>query len=281
MSCGNAGVADPLDVAEALAVAREAAREAAEILLSSWPAIGRRDATRKHPRDLVTEADRRSEERILDRITRAFPDHGIVAEESGGRFRAGSLRWFVDPLDGTANYVHGFPMFAVSIALYDGPLPLAGVVLDPVRGEWFTARAGEGAWIDGGDPDAAHRLAVSEPGDPDEGPLLATGFPFKNLEATGRYLAAFQALFERSSDMRRAGSAALDLAYVAAGRVDGFWEMNLNPWDIAAGEILVQEAGGFVSDWSGGSGHRESGWIAAGGPETHRLLTSILSEYAA
>ena len=110
-------MADALDVAEALAVAREAAREASEILLSSWPAIGRREAFRKRPRDLVTEADRRSEERILDRLGRAFPDHAIVAEESGGRSRAGSLRWFVDPLDGTANYVHGFPMFAVSIAL--------------------------------------------------------------------------------------------------------------------------------------------------------------------
>lgn len=274
-------MADALDLAEALAVAREAAREASEILLSSWPAIGRREASRKRPRDLVTEADRRSEERILDRLGRAFPDHAIVAEESGGRSRAGSLRWFVDPLDGTANYVHGFPMFAVSIALYEGALPLAGVVVDPVRGEWFTARAGEGAWVDAGDPDSAHRLAVSEPGDAVEGPLLATGFPFKNLAETGRYLAAFRALFERSSDMRRAGSAALDLAYVAAGRVDGFWEMNLSPWDIAAGELLVLEAGGLVSDWSGGAGHRESGWIAAGGPGTHRLLTSVLADYAA
>jgi myo-inositol-1(or 4)-monophosphatase len=273
-------VPDAVDVSEALAVAREAAREAAEILLSSWPAIGRGEASRKRPRDLVTEADRRSEERIIERIGRAFPDHAIVAEESGGRARAGSLRWIVDPLDGTTNYVHGFPMFAISIALYDGDLPLTGLVVDPVRGEWFSARVGEGAWVDRGDSGSARRLAVSEPGDPKEGPLLATGFPFKNLAETDRYLAAFRALFERSSDMRRAGSAALDLAYVAAGRVDGFWEMDLNPWDIAAGELLVLEAGGVVSDWRGGAEHRMSGWIAAGGPATHRLLTSILAAYA-
>jgi myo-inositol-1(or 4)-monophosphatase len=171
-------------------------------------------------------------------------------------------------------------MFAISIALYDGDLPLMGLVVDPVRGEWFTGRTGEGAWVDGGDDDSARRLAVSEPGDPNEGPLLATGFPFKNLAETDRYLAAFRALFGRSSDMRRAGSAALDLAYVAAGRVDGFWEMGLSPWDIAAGELLVLEAGGIVTDWRGGAEHRASGWIAAGGPVAHRLLTSTLAVYA-
>jgi myo-inositol-1(or 4)-monophosphatase len=274
-------VADPAEVAEALTVAREAARQAAEVLLVAWAGTGRGDAVRKRPRDLVTDADRESERRILEVLTRAFPDHAIVAEESGSRESEGSLCWIVDPLDGTANYVHGFPMFAVSIALYDGTIPLAGVVLDPVRAEWFTARSGEGAWLDGGDPDSATRLTVADGGDPAEGPLLATGFPFKNRSEMRRYVAAFGDLFQRASDMRRAGSAALDLAYVAAGRVDGFWEMALNPWDIAAGEILVLEAGGLVSDWRGGEGHRESGWIAAGGPATHRLLTSVLARHTA
>lgn len=274
-------MADSREVAEALSVAREAAREAIDFLLAAWPATGRREASRKHPRDLVTAADRESERRILDRLGRAFPDHSIVAEESGRRSGAGALRWIVDPLDGTTNYVHGFPMFAVSIALYEDARPLAGLVVDPVRGEWFTAMAGEGAWLDRGDPDSASRLAVADGGDPEEGPLLATGFPFRHPSLTARYMAAFGELFVRSSDMRRAGSAALDLAYVAAGRVDGFWEMELNPWDIAAGELLVLEAGGIVSDWRGGGGHRESGWIAAGGPETHRLLTSVLAEHAA
>ncbi len=273
-------MADAAEVAEALEVAREAAREAAGILLAAWQSTGHGEAVRKRPRDLVTEADRRSEIRILEILGRAFPEHAIVAEESGGRPGA-SLRWIVDPLDGTTNYVYGFPMFAISIALYDGEMPLAGLVLDPVRSEWFTARAGEGAWLDGGEPGAATRLAVTDGGDPGEGPLLATGFPFKSPARTERYLAAFGELFVRSSDMRRAGSAALDLAYVAAGRVDGFWEMELNPWDIAAGEILVLEAGGLVSDWTGGYGHRESGWIVAGGPATHRLLTSVLARHAA
>lgn len=274
-------MADTRDVAEALSVARQAAREAVDVLLAAWSATGRGEASRKSPRDLVTEADRESELRIVDRLRRSFPDHGIVAEESGDRAGAGALRWIVDPLDGTTNYVHGFPMFAVSIALYEDDRPLAGLVVDPVRGEWFTAMAGEGAWLDQGDPDSATRLAVADGGDPEEGPLLATGFPFRHPSLTARYLAAFGELFARSSDMRRAGSAALDLAYVAAGRVDGFWEMELNPWDIAAGELLVLEAGGVVSDWRGGAGHRESGWIAAGGPETHRLLTSVLAEHAA
>jgi myo-inositol-1(or 4)-monophosphatase len=273
-------VAETRDVAEALSVAREAALEGVEVLLSKWAAIGRGQASRKHPRDLVTEADHESERRILERLARAFPGDAIVAEESGGRAGAGSLRWIVDPLDGTTNYVHGFPMFAISIALYDDDRALAGLVVDPVRGEWFTAAAGEGAWLDTGDPASAVRIAVAGDPDPDEGPLLATGFPFRNPTRVPRYIAAFEELFVRSSDMRRAGSAALDLAYVAAGRVDGFWEMDLNPWDIAAGELLVLEAGGVVSDWSGGPGHRESGWIAAGGPETHRLLISVLGRHA-
>ena len=272
---------DAAEVAEALAVAREAARQAAAGLLAAWPGTGRADAVRKRPRDLVTEADRESERRILEVLGRAFPDHAVLAEESGSRSSGGSLRWIVDPLDGTANYVHGFPMFAVSIALYDGSLPLAGLVLDPVRSEWFTARSGQGAWLDGGEPGLARRLAVADGGDPEEGPLLATGFPFKIRSQMERYMTAFDELFRRSSDMRRAGSAALDLAYVASGRVDGFWEMALNPWDIAAGEILVLEAGGLVSDWRGGDAHRESGWIAAGGPATHRLLTSVLARHAA
>ncbi len=272
---------DAAELAEAVSVAREAARQAASVLLAAWPGTGRADAFRKRPRDLVTDADRESERRILEVLARAFPEHAVVAEESGDRPSDGSLRWIVDPLDGTANYVHGFPMFAVSIALYDGDLPLAGVVLDPVRSEWFTARVGEGAWLDRGDPGSASRLRVTDGGDPEEGPLLATGFPFKNRALIERYVAAFGELFERSSDMRRAGSAALDLAYVAAGRVDGFWEMALNPWDIAAGEILVLEAGGLVSDWRGGDGHRETGWIVAGGPPTHELLTSVLARHAA
>ena len=269
---------DASDAEEALGVAREAARDAVEGLLAAWGTTGRREATRKRPRDLVTEADRESERRIVERLAREFPGHAIVAEESGGKSGGGALRWIVDPLDGTTNYVHGFPMFAVSIALYEGETPLVGLVVDPVRGEWFSARAGAGAWLDPGDPAEARRLTVADAADADEGPLLATGFPFRRPAETDRYLRAFRELFLRASDMRRAGSAALDLAYVAAGRVDGFWEMGLSPWDIAAGELLVLEAGGRVSDWRGGPGHRETGWITAGGPETHRFLVSVLAD---
>ena len=147
------------------------------------------------------------------------------------------------------------------------------MVLDPEGDNLFAAARGRGATWNG------RPMSVSRhPGL--DGAFLATGYPFRALSTLDIYLEIFRDVFKRSKAIRRCGSAALDLAYVAAGRVDGFWEMGLSPWDIAAGEILVREAGGVVSDWSGGSGHRDSGWVAAGGPETHRLLTSILAEYA-
>lgn len=272
-------MADAVDTVEALAVAREAAAAARRVLRDAGPWTGRPAAAEKNPWDLVTETDHRSEEQIVERLSRAFPDHAIVAEESGGSGGRGPYRWIVDPLDGTANYVHGFPMFAVSIALYEDDDPRVAVVVDPVRDEWFTARSGAGAWVDGGDPGAAERLAVASEPAPERA-LLATGFPFRRREELDRYLGAFRELFVRVSDMRRAGSAALDLAYVAAGRLDGFWELGLSPWDIAAGELLIAEAGGRTTDWSGGPGHRRSGWVAAGSPAVHALLVATLERHA-
>jgi myo-inositol-1(or 4)-monophosphatase len=171
-------------------------------------------------------------------------------------------------------------MWAVSVALLDGDEPLLGVVVDPVREEWFTAVAGRGARLDGGTPGDGEPLAVSGAAEPGRA-ILATGFPFRRPQEIERYLAAFGELFPRVSDMRRAGSAALDLAYVAAGRLEGFWEIGLNRWDIAAGELLVEEAGGRVTDWRGGSEHRATGWIAAGNPAAHALLVEVLAPYAA
>lgn len=272
----RSAAADPVASADALAVAREAAGAAVEVLLAARER--RREVLAKHPRDFVTDADRAAEERILERIARAFPDHAIVAEESGETDGTGAWRWIVDPLDGTTNFVHGFPAFAVSIALFEGDRPRVGVVVDPLRGEWFTAKAGEGARLDWGDPAAARTLTVTDPAEPGRR-LIATGFPFRHPSEIDRYLAAFRALFPEVGDMRRAGSAALDLAYVAAGRVDGFWELGLNVWDLAAGELLVLEAGGRVSDWGGGATHRQTGWLAAGGPTVHALLVRTLAEY--
>lgn len=267
------------ETAEALAVAREAAGAARRLLLDARGSIGRDAATEKSPRDLVTEADKAAEDRIVDRLTRAFPDHEVVAEESDVRAGTSGWRWFVDPLDGTANFVHDFPVFAISIALFHGDEPAAALVVDVVRNEWFTALAGRGARVDPGDPDEARPIRVSDPPDLSRA-LLATGFPFRRRDEVDRYMRAFRDLFDRVSDMRRAGSAALDLAWVSAGRVEGFWELGLNPWDTAAGELLVREAGGRVSDWSGGGSHRDTGWIVAGSASVHAVMIEVLNGYA-
>lgn len=267
-----------VDADRALSVAREAAAAGIEILLEARERTGRSAADEKAPRDLVTEADRAAERAIVEVLTGAFPDHGVVAEESGGRQGEGPQRWVIDPLDGTTNYVHDFPVWAVSIALFDGDDPVVGLVVDPVRDEWFTAIAGGGARVDRGDPGDARPLAVSTT-DPASA-ILATGFPFRSPGQIDRYLEAFRALFEKVSDMRRAGSAALDLAWTAAGRLDGFWEIGLNLWDIAAGELLVEEAGGIVSGWEGSEGHRATGTIAAGPPAVHALLVETLEAWA-
>ena len=274
--------AEPLDLAAALEVARDAAAAGAAVLRPAWHETGRGKARAKAPGDLVTEADRKAEARIVERIQEAYPAHAIVAEESGlhGDAEAERYRWIVDPLDGTANFVHRIPAWAVSIALVEDGSPILGVVVDPLRDEWFTAVAGGGAWRDGGDPRDARAIEVSRTTNLDEA-ILATGFPFRRPHEIDRYMGAFDDLFRRVSDMRRIGSAAIDLAYVAAGRVEGFWEIGLKPWDIAAGELIVLEAGGRVSDWRGGMEHRTTGWIAAGNPETHDLLLEVLSAYAA
>ena len=274
---------ETLDLDRVLGVAREAAGAGVETLREAWK---NRDvevaADEKQPRDLVTETDREAERRIVERIRATFPDHDLVAEESDQRGAAAAgdgPRWVVDPLDGTANFVHGIPIWAVSVALLDDDAPVVGVVVDPLRNEWFTAVAGQGAFLDRGDPAEAEPIRVSRSADSARA-ILATGFPFRRPVEIERYLEAFGELFRRVSDMRRAGSAALDLAYVASGRVEGFWEIGLNRWDIAAGELLVLEAGGRVSDWRGGAEHRTTGWIAAGNPATHDLLLEVLATYA-
>lgn len=275
----GARVGEPLDLTAALGVARDAAAAGADALRAAWRATGREDARQKGPGDLVTEADRAAEARIVG-IHAAYPGHAILAEEAGGRGAVdASHRWVVDPLDGTANFVHRIPVWAISVALLAEGVPVVGVVVDPLRDEWFTAIAGSGARVDRGDPALAEPIAVS-PATELSNAILATGFPFRCPAEADRYFGAFGELFRRVSDMRRAGSAALDLAYVACGRVEGFWEIGLNLWDIAAGELLVAEAGGRVSDWRGGVEHRTTGWIAAGNGAAHDLLLDVLGPYA-
>ena len=189
-----------------------------------------------------------SENAILEIIRKAHPDHGVLAEESGAKQAWQKARqgifWVIDPLDGTTNYIHRYPAFAVSVAVLKDGAPLAGVVVDVARNEEFTASKGGGAFC------GEQKISVSRTGDPAEA-LFLTGFPVRSKHRLDDYLAAFKGLFMMSSGVRRAGAAALDLAWVASGRGDGFFEIGLSPWDLAAGRILIEEAGGMVSDFSG------------------------------
>ncbi len=200
--------------------------------------------------DLVTEYDLAAERLILAGLAEHFPGHAWVAEEGGGQPNSSSrYTWYVDPLDGTSNFAHGYPVFCVSLALYEGNQPMLAVVLDPMRNECFTAIAGRGAHLRSGQG-SPRALRVSAAGVLEES-LLATGFPYDRQTSAHNNLAQFGAFLKRVQGLRRAGSAALDLANVAAGRLDGFWEFKLSRWDVAAGILLVQEAGGLVTDMAG------------------------------
>ena len=233
---------------------------------------GTTGVAQKRRNDFVSDVDRASERAIVDYLRGRHPDHAIVAEEGGDHAGKGDYRWIIDPLDGTTNYLHGFPCFAVSVGLWRGSEGIAGVVLDPVRDELFLAERGAGAWL--GD----QRLRVTEqPGL--EGALLATGFPVRWPDLLPDYLRSFEEILSRSSGVRRCGSAALDLCFVASGRVDGFWEMGLSAWDVAAGAVLVNEAGGHVTDYGGGDGFLESGNVVAAGTEIHPEILSVLQRH--
>jgi len=220
--------------------------------------------------DFVSEVDRRAEAIIIDTIRKAYPNHGIMAEESGSQ-GDGEFQWIIDPLDGTTNFLHGFPQFAVSIALkYRNELDQA-IVYDPLRQELFTASKGVGAYLN------QRRIRVSKRKSL-QGALLGTGFPFgdsKNLEP---FITMLRTVFQKTAGIRRAGAASLDLAYVACGRLDGFWEFGLNPWDMAAGALLILEAGGYVGDLQGEGNYLESGNIICGNPEVYENILSILHE---
>ncbi len=224
-----------------LTTAVEIAREAGALLAQLFKRP--QEITYKRPSDIVTDADRRSEALIIERLTSYFPRHAIVAEEGGGQKTASDYCWYVDPLDGTTNFAHGFPVFCVTLGLaYRGEV-IAGVVYDPIREELFTAEKGTGAYLNN------QRISVSKTPDLARS-LLATGFPpfANNHDLNIEFYFRFT---ELSHGIRRAGSAALDLSSVAAGRFEGFWELKLNPWDKAAGTLLVTEAGGRVTDLAG------------------------------
>jgi len=220
--------------------------------------------------DLVTQVDHLCEEVIIGRILERFPDHHIVAEESGRPKAGGAFQWYIDPLDGTTNYVHGYPCFSVSIGLEVEGEVVLGVVYDPTRDEVFCAIEGGGVLLNG------RRISVSRTQDLDRS-LLATGFPYDIRESQENNIDHFSRFALVSQGVRRDGSAALDLCYVAMGRYDGFWEMKLHPWDLAAGSIMVREAGGRVSDFGNGEFNIDSGEILATNGLIHGQMVSVLS----
>ena len=247
-----------------LNIAVRAARNAGNIIVRAMEHVDRLNITEKSENDFVTEVDNAAEQEIIRTIKNAFPSHAIMAEESGTQGE-NDFQWIIDPLDGTTNYLHGFPQFAVSIALKNKQTIEQAVVYDPLRQELFTASRGRGAHLNNRRIRVTSRRSL-------EGALLGTGFPFKQQEDLDTYLATFKALFPMTSGIRRAGSAALDLAYVAAGRLDGFWELGLRPWDIAAGALLIEEAGGFISDFAGDKNFMQSGNVVAANPKIQKLI---------
>jgi len=254
-----------------LNIAVRAARRAGEIIVRSLVRLESLEITSKGRNDYVSEIDRSAEREIIDIVRKHYPEHAILAEESG-RSGEHDTVWIIDPLDGTTNFLHGFPVFAVSIAVEQRGRLEIGVVYDPMRQEVFTAARGAGAHLEN------HRMRVSKQRTL-EGALLATGFPYRQDEPyADEYFAMLRTLSAQVAGIRRPGSAALDLAYVAAGRVDGFWELGLKPWDTAAGTLLIQEAGGRVGTLDGAV-YQLGANIVAGAPKVYEALILALAPH--
>ncbi len=254
-----------------LNIAVRAARRAADVIVRSLNRLDSLQVTSKDRNDFVTDVDRQAEAEIIATIRKSYPDHAFLAEESGAS-GDNPTEWIIDPIDGTTNFIHGFPTFAVSIACrHRGRLEHA-VVYDPMRQEVFTASRGDGAHLEN------RRIRVSKQRVL-EGSLIATGFPYRaNLHYLDNYMAMLKDVMQQTAGIRRPGSAALDLAYVAAGRVDAFWEIGLAPWDTAAGTLLVQEAGGRIGTLTGGD-YQLGGHVVAGTPRVYDALLALLAPH--
>jgi myo-inositol-1(or 4)-monophosphatase len=249
----------------------EVARAGADALMPFWRSLEPHQISEKSRNDLVTAADLAAERAILGEIERRFPDHAVLAEESGWTRRDDDRpTWIIDPLDGTTNFVHGIAQFAVSVGVATAGRVMYGVILDPVKGDVFRAGRGLGATWNGAPCRVTDHAGLA-------GALVATGFPFKAHELLDPYLAIFREVFLRCKAIRRPGAAALDLAYTACGLFDGFFELRLSPWDLAAGSLLVEEAGGVVSDIRGSSGFLDSGDTLCGSPGVHAELLEIFA----
>ncbi|HEV2721077.1 MAG TPA: inositol monophosphatase family protein [Thermoanaerobaculia bacterium] len=256
-----------------LDIAAEAARRCAAVLLGYWEQLGKEDADLKARNDWVSRADRESEAAIIACIHEHRPHDAVLGEEGGAVGDGGNDRtWIVDPLDGTSNYLQHFPVWSVSIGLRHGTEIVAGLIFEPLRDIVYSAERGAGAFRNG------QRMAVSSQNGV-EGSFLATGFPFRAQQHVRAYVLIFQDVISIAKGVRRAGSAALDLAYTAAGTFDGFFEMHLSPWDVAAGSLLITEAGGVVSDFSGGGRWLERGNIVGAPAPVHRELVEMINKY--
>jgi len=252
-------------------IAVRAARAAGDIIVRNMDRLDRLKIVSKQNNDFVSNVDNMAEQTIIATIREAYPDHGILAEESGKQGKESEFLWIIDPLDGTTNYLHGFPQFAVSIALKHKNRLEVGVIYDPVSQELFTASRGNGAMLNDKKIRVSNQKGLNNA-------LLGTGFPYYDQSYIDVYLATMKELMLKTAGIRRPGSAALDLAWLAAGRIDGFWEFNLKAWDIAAGAIIIREAGGIVSDFENKDGYLESGDIIAATPKVFPEMIRIIQE---
>ncbi|GAB4058400.1 inositol monophosphatase family protein [Uliginosibacterium sediminicola] len=257
-----------------LNIAIKAARRAATIINRASLDLDLIEVRTKQANDFVTEVDQAAEAAIIDIIREAYPEHGILAEESGHSegASASEFQWIIDPLDGTTNFIHGFPQYAVSIGIAQNGVVQHAVVYDPNRNELFTASRGKGAFLNDRRIRVAKRTKLQEA-------LIGTGFPYRQFEHIDAYLGIFRELTQKSAGLRRPGAASLDLAYVACGRTDAFFEMGLAPWDMAAGALLVSEAGGLVSDFGGEGEYLESGNVIAGSPKIFGQLLPVIRSH--
>lgn len=257
-----------------LNIAVKAARRAGQIINRASLDVGNLKVDVKRQSDYVTEVDRAAEAAIIEVLRDTYPDHGILAEESGlaGTSASSEYQWIIDPLDGTTNFIHGLPQYAVSIGLAHRGVMTQAVVYDPNRNELFTATRGGGAYLNDKRIRVAKRTRL-------EDALLGTGFPFRVFTHIDAYMAIFRDVAQRTAGMRRPGAASLDLAWVACGRIDGFWELGLSPWDMAAGTLLITEAGGLVGDLSGEPGYMKTGNIVGGNPKIFAQLVQLIAPH--
>ena len=256
-----------------LNVAVKAARRAATIINRASLNLERLQIDRKQHNDFVTEVDKAAEEAIIETLSEAYPNHGFLAEESGELLNNSDHIWIIDPLDGTTNFIHGFPQYAISIALSVNGVLQQAVIYDPNRDELFSASKGAGAYVDRRRLRVASQIKL-------ENALIGTGFPYRQDQDVDQYLKIFAEMTRQCSGLRRPGAASLDLAYVAAGRYDGFFESELKPWDMAAGALIITEAGGLVGNYRGEEGFLESGEIMAGNPRIFAQMAQVLGKYS-